>query len=253
VQRAADWPTDCAFDTQLDVAAQSGNRLFDALGSAARARLHAHVDLVRLSTGQALYGLGGALRYAYFPLDGMISLLASTADGDVLEVATVGDDGFVGVPIVLNVPTSPYDVIVQVSCAAHRVRADAVAREFQRGEDLHAVVLAYAHDLMQQLLTSSVCHTFHSLMQRLCRWLLIHRQGLRANTIDVTQEAIAHVLGASRPKVSQALVILEERHLIHQGHGRIHIVDRHGLARSSCACYPGTRDHQQPQPIRHAR
>jgi CRP-like cAMP-binding protein len=155
------------------------NRLFDAFGPAARERLLPHVDLVNLTKGRVLCELGGASRYAFFPLDGMISLLGSTDDGEGLEVARVGDDGFVGVPLVLNVLESPYEAIVQVSCAAHRIRADAFARECQRGEDLHALVLAYIHGLMGQLVASSVCRSFHSLTQRLCRWLLINRDCLR--------------------------------------------------------------------------
>ena len=197
--------------------------------------------------------LGGASRYAFFPLDGMISLLASTDDGEGLEVATVSDDGFVGVPLVLNVFESPYEAIVQVSCAAHRIRADAFAREFQRGEDLQALVLAYIHGLMGQLVAWSVCRSFHSLTQRLCRWLLINRDCLSSNTIELTQEFIAQRLGASRPKVSQALAALEQRQFIIRGHGRIHIVNSQGLERSSCECYRPTRGRQQAQPLRQVR
>ena len=196
---------------------------------------------------------GDAPRYAFFPLDGMISLLASTEEGQALEVEMVGDDGFVGVPIVLNVRSSPYHVMVQVSSAAYRVHADAFAREFQRGGELHAIALTYVHGLMLQFVQSAICHSFHSLTPRLCRWLLVIRRCVHSNTIELTQECIAHMLGGSRPKVSHALVALEEKKLIHQGHGRIHIVDAQGLARSSCECYRGATDRQEPQPLRHVR
>jgi CRP-like cAMP-binding protein len=231
----------------------NANRLFDALGPAARERLRPHVDLVNLTQGRVLSEPGDAPRYAFFPLDGMISLLASTEEGQALEVAMVGDDGFVGVPIVLNVRSSPYQVMVQVSSAAYRVHADAFAREFQRGEELHAIALTYVHGLMLQFVQSAICHSFHSLTPRLCRWLLVIRRCVHSNTIELTQECIAHMLGGSRPKVSHALVALEEKKLIHQGHGRVHIVDAQGLARSSCECYRGATDRQEPQPLRHVR
>lgn len=231
----------------------NANRLFDALGPAARERLRPHVDLVNLTKGRVLYEPGDAPRHAFFPLDGMIALLALTDEGQALELAIVGHDGFVGVPIVLNVRSSPYQVMVQVSCAAYRVNADAFASEFQRREELHAIALTYVHGLILQLVQSAVCHSFHSLTPRLCRWLLVSRACVQSNTIELTQECIAHMLGVSRPKVSHALVGLEGKRLIHQGHGRIHIVDAQGLARSSCECYRAPTDRQEPQPLRHVR
>ena len=146
----------------------NANRLFDALGPAARERLRPHVDLVNLTQGRVLSEPGDAPRYAFFPLDGMISLLASTEEGQALEVAMVGDDGFVGVPIVLNVRSSPYQVMVQVSSAAYRVHADAFAREFQRGEELHAIALTYVHGLMLQFVQSATCGR-RSLIRRCVR------------------------------------------------------------------------------------
>jgi CRP-like cAMP-binding protein len=99
-----------------------------------------------------------------------------------------------------------------------------------------------------------VCHAFHPLTQRVCRWLLVSRDCAHANTFEHTQEFIAHMLGVSRPKVSHALVTLEARGLIHQGRGRIHIVDPHGLQRASCRCYrPAHSQIPLQQRLRHAK
>jgi CRP-like cAMP-binding protein len=227
----------CAHVVRLGPIVPNTNRLYDALGFATRERLRPHLHQMNLTKGRVLFEPGDAPRYAFFPWDGMISLLASTDEGQSLEVATVGHHGFLGVPIVLNAQSSPWQAVVHVSCAAYRINADAVAREFQRGEDLHALTLTYVHDLMGQLVQSAVCHSFHSLTQRLCRWLLVSRDGVHSNTIELTQEFIAQRLGVSRSKVCHALVALEAQQLIHQGHGRVHIVDAAGLERLSCDCY----------------
>lgn len=234
-------------------AVPKANRLFDALSADGRERLRPYADLVDLSKGRVLCEAGEVPRYAFFPLNGMVSLLASTDEGQAVEVAMVGRDGFVGVPILLDVRASPYQVVVQIECTAIRVRADAVAREFRRREELHTIALTYIHGLIQELVQSAVCLSFHTITQPLCRWLLVSRDCVQSNTIELTQEFVAQMLGVSRPKVSRALVILEEKRLIHQGHGRIHIVDAVGLERSSCPCHHAAAPRQDAQSVRRGR
>jgi CRP-like cAMP-binding protein len=230
------------------------NRLFDSLGPATRERLRPHVELVTLAKGRVLCEPREVPRYAFFPLDGMISLLGTTEEGHTLELATAGSDGMVGVPLALNGSVSPYQVMVQMTGAAHRVRGEAFIRECQRCEDLHATSLTYAGHVMQQIVQSAICHAFHPLIQRVCRWLLASRDCAHANTIALTQEFVAQMLGVSRPKVSQTLAALEARGLIHQGHGRIHIIDPRGLQQGSCACYRAAQSQIfVQQPLRHAR
>jgi CRP-like cAMP-binding protein len=228
------------------------NRLFESLGSATKARLRPYTELVHLAKGRVLSEPGDPPRYAYFPLDGLIALLGITEDGRALEVATAGADGLVGTPLALNGGTSPYQVMVHLPGAAQRIRGDAFARECQRCEDLSALALTYAHREMQQVVEASVCHAFHPLPQRVCRWLLVSRDCVHANTIALTQESIAHALGVSRSKLSQALGALEARHLILQGHGRIHILDPHGVQAASCPCYQSRASIPVQQPLRHA-
>ena len=230
------------------------NRLFESLAPAARERLRPHIELVTLARGRILCEPGDVPRFAYFPLDSMVSLLGTTEEGYALEVATAGSEGFVGIPLALNGSVSPYQVMVQMSGAAHRVRGEAFLRECHRCEDLQSLSLSYAGSVLQQVVQSAVCHAFHPLTPRVCRWLLVNRDGAHANTFEQTQEFIAHMLGVSRPKVSHALVTLETRGLIHQGRGRIHIIDPHGLQRASCRCYRFA--HAQiplQQPLRHAQ
>ena len=164
-------------------------------------------------------------------------LLAVTDDGRGLGVATVGTDGMVGVSLALNGHISPYQIVVQTAGTAHRVGAPTFVRECQRCEDLLTVSLDYADLELRQMVLWAACHHFHSLAQRVSRWLLLSCDASRDSTIELTQDLIAHMLGVSRPKVSDALGGLEARQLIIQGHGRIHIINPKGLEQACCSCY----------------
>jgi CRP-like cAMP-binding protein len=214
----------------------SANRLFDALSPQTRARLRPYVQTVRLEKGRTIYDLGAPVRFGFFPVNGLVALVATTEDGDPIEVAMVGADGVLGVPPLWPVTTSPYAVVVQVSCDAYRLSSEALRQEFQRGEDLQRVLLTYLDGLVRQLVQSAVCHSYHALRQRLCWWLLSMRDTLRSDTIEFTQESIAQMLGLSRSKVSIALADLEDRQFIRQRHGRLRIVNVRGLEGCSCEC-----------------
>jgi hypothetical protein len=108
------------------------------------------------------------------------------------------------VPLALNGSLSPYQVMVQMPGTAHRVRGEAFLRECDRCEDLQSTSLTFASHVLQQVVQSAVCHAFHPLTQRVCRWLLVSRDCAHANTFEHTQEFMAHMLGVSRPKVSHS-------------------------------------------------
>jgi CRP-like cAMP-binding protein len=221
----------------------NANRLFESLSVQTRARLQPYVQTVHLEKGRTIYDVGMTVPQVFFPLSGMVALLAMTEEGHAVEVAMVGADGVIGVPPLWPENTSPYEVVVQASCDAHRLTSDALLHEFKRGDDLQRVILAYVDGLVWQLVQSVVCHSRHSLVQRLCRWLLSMRDTLRSDTIELTQESIAHMLGLSRPRVSVALTNLEEKQLIRQRHGRLRIVNPRGLEACSCECHRVLRDH----------
>ena len=223
--------------------APNGNRLFESLSPQTRARLRPYVQTVHITKGRTISDIGAPVRHVFFPLSGMIALLAMTEEADAIEVAMVGADGIVGVPPMLPDNASPYEAVVQVPCDAYRLSADAFHHEFRRGDDLQHAVLAYVDGLVRQVVQSSVCHSYHSLSQRLCRWLLSMRDTVRSDTIELTQESIAHMLGLSRPKVSVALADLEEQQLIRQRYGRLRIVNPRGLEACTCECHRALRAH----------
>jgi CRP-like cAMP-binding protein len=228
------------------------NRVFAGLPAPAQDRLRPYLERVSLPKDRVLLEAGGTARYAYFPMSGLVSWQALTDDGHAFDVAVVGNEGLIGATIVLPRGLSAVDLRVQLPGEADRVRADAVLREFRRGEEFQQAVLSHVHDVLFQMVQSAVCAHAHPLSQRLCRWLLLARDALGADTIELTQEAIALILGFSRPKVSVALALLEDQQLIRQRHGRLQIVNPGGLAHASCLCHDLDRARRLPHDMRAA-
>jgi CRP-like cAMP-binding protein len=189
-----------------------------------------------------LYELGGPVRYTYWPVSGLIAFVATTENAEAISVAIVGAHGIVGVPPLAPTHGSPYEVVVQLDCEAYRFPSEAVLHEFRRAEDLHRVILQHADALLRVVVQSALCHAYHSLPQRVCRWLLSTRDCVGSDVIELTQESIAYLLGLSRPRVSTALADLEDKGFIRQRHGRIRVVSPRGLADCSCECYRVLKD-----------
>ena len=220
----------------------AANRLLATLPRDELRRLEGQLETVRLPKGKVLYETGDPMRHAYFPLNGMVSLLAATHDGQTVEVAMVGHEGVVGLPIVLRATTAPYRVMVQISCDAVRVRSETLATEFRRCTEFQDALLRYTNSLVGQISQSAVCHRFHSVLQRLSRWLLIAHDRVEGDTIELTQEFIAHMLGIPRTGVNAAAVALGDAGLIRYRHGRITVLNRKRLEAESCECYRIVRD-----------
>jgi CRP-like cAMP-binding protein len=216
--------------------AQNGNQFLDAVSPDTRDRLHPHLELVRLIKGRQLLDAGDPIRHAMFPVNGFLSVLALTESGESVEVATIGAECFAGHQLLLGVKSSDHRLVAPISGSAYRVSADVIRREAQRNPQFQQDGLRCAGQVMFQISRAAVCLTFHPLAQRAAKWLLIYSERSRSTTIELTHEFIAQLLGASRPRVSEALMMLESRRLIHQGLARIHIVNRSGLEEAACEC-----------------
>lgn len=205
-------------------------------------RLVPHLEHVALPKGRNLFRAGDQLAEAYFPLSGMVSLLAATSRAETVEVAVVGSEGIVGLPIVLHAGAAPYDAIVLVPVSACRIQAGILLAEFRRGGALQDLLLRYASSLLAQFSQSALCHRFHTSLQRLSRWLLMARDRLDSDSLELTQESLAHVLGIQRTYVNAAALELANAGLIRYRHGKITILDRERLRREACECYSTFRD-----------
>ena len=218
------------------------NLLLVRLPLAIRERLDPRLERVELVRGQVIQRIEEPIRFAYFPTSGLVSLLALTAEGPTIELAAVGHEGFVGLPALLHATGASYQAVVQISGAARRMRADLLATELADSPALRDACLRYVSQSLREVGQSTVCHHFHPLSERLCRWLLTASDRVHADVLALTQENLAQVLGVPRTAVSAATVELQRAEAIRCRRGSITIVNRRRLEVSACSCYAAERD-----------
>jgi CRP-like cAMP-binding protein len=213
------------------------NRLLRLLTLADYERLRPHLHPVVLDYRKPLYEVDTNIEFVWFIETGVASLVNTMENGDAAEVGTIGNEGMVGLPLLLGNHQAPTSVYVQVPGLGLRMRADLFASELARSVAMRAVMLHYAHAFFNQVAQSAACNRFHSLRQRCCRWLLMTHDRMDADDFLLTQEFLAMMLGVRRSGVSVAAGALRKRGLIRYSRGNLAIVDRTGLERESCECY----------------
>lgn len=228
--------------TSREFRAPFENRVLASLPHEEYERLRPYLEPVRLAPGKILYGAGDIVRHAYFPKGGMVSLLSMTEDGRTIEVGMIGCEGVAGIPVVLRVNRSPYQVMVQLPTGAARIKGETLRREFNRGGKLQDLLLRYTHTLLTQVAQSAACNRFHTVEERLCRWLLISRDRVQTDTLQLTQEFLSHMLGVPRTSVTMIAGSLQRDGLIRYSRGKITILDPGGLETASCECYRVVRE-----------
>src|SRR3954471_23782830 len=204
------------------------NRILAALPPSVYGRLLPQLELVEIGLGQALYESGQQLHHVYFPVEGIVSLLYVTQGGNSAELALIGDDGMVGISLFMGGETAPNRAVVQSHCKAFRLPAQTLKTHFAEGGPLQLTLLKYTQALITQISQTAVCNLHHSIDQQLCRWLLLSLDRLPANTLQMTQELIANMLGVRRQGVTASAGKLESEGLITYTRGLITVIDRPG-------------------------
>lgn len=200
------------------------------------------LESVPLALGQLLCQAGEETRHVYFPIDGLVSLLAVADGRKALEVGMVGRQGMVGVSLALGVRASPVRALVQSPGTAMRMTARAFSEELKRNRSLEREASRYANVLMATAMHIAACNNVHRMELRLARWLLMTGDFLASNTFSLTQEFLAQMLGVRRTGVSGAASELQRRRLIRYNRGTITILNRGRLRAASCGCYETIRD-----------
>lgn len=213
------------------------NRIIAALPSGEYAGLVDYLERVSLPVGQVLFEPGDSMAFVYFPTTCIVSLIYTTESGSTAELGMTGNDGLVGIPLVLGGETTTHKVVVQSEGVAYRLRAEVMLWELVEGGALQRLCLCYAQALMTQMAQSVVCNRYHSVAQQLCRWLLLCLDQLPGNQLDITQERIASMLGVRREGVTEAAGKLQADGLIQYSRGSITVTDRPGLEARVCECY----------------
>jgi len=218
------------------------NRLLDGLPHKERQRFLAGCEHVELELGKTLAKPGKALRYVYFPTESYLSLITELEGGACLDVALVGNEGMLGVPLVLGIDVSPVRVVVQKAGPAWRMSAAQFRQALGNGSALRPGLHSYLFVRMRQLGQTAGCTRFHVVQQRLARWLLMIADRGHSETFRMTHELLACALGVRRVGVTKAATSLQNRKLISYTRGNITIRNRRGLEAASCGCYHADRD-----------
>ncbi len=222
--------------TGVTVSDLDQNRVLAPLPIADRTRLASALEPYT-SDHQVLVEAGGTITHAYFPLVGMISVVAALKSGRRAEVATVGREGMAGLPLFLGSKTSLYEIVSQVAGNGLRMPAAAFTDEVTRSSALRARLLRYSELRMAMLGQTAACNAAHRIGPRLARWLLLSQDSVDSDRFVLTHEFLSHMLGAERPSVTLAAGALQKRDLITYRRGSVQIKDRPGLERAACECY----------------
>jgi CRP-like cAMP-binding protein len=214
------------------------NHLLAALPADVLERIAPALDVVPLKLKQFLHKPGEPLREVYFPGGGFISMVTVLNDGGMVEVATVGREGMLGVSAVLNGDPSPSAALVQGETdICYRMSADLFREEIDRRGAFHTLMARYAQALGGFIMQGTACNAVHSVEQRLARWLLLAHDRMAKNEFPLTQEFVAMMLGVSRPAVTVVAGTLQKAGLITYHRGHVAILDRERLESASCECY----------------
>ena len=213
------------------------NRLIAALEPADFAVLEPHLEIVDLPKGAVLYKAGDSIRYTYFPHDAIVSLVEDMEDGRVAEVALFGREGVFGLLSAFISGEALGRYVVLVSGTASRIPVEQMRRALVLRSRLRRMVAAFNEAVLAQVFQTVACNALHPVEARCCRWLLNTHDRMDQDTLPLTHETLAEMLGVQRSTVSTVLRTLQTTGLIEQRRGSIVVADRAALEQATCECY----------------
>jgi CRP-like cAMP-binding protein len=217
------------------------NSLLNALSADDFALLGPHLTHVSLEKGRLLYDPGDDIDTVYFPHYCVISLMTLMNNGSAIESATIGREGALGLPAAWAPRESLSRAIIQVAGDASRMSATALADAARRSPALRGLIDRHSEALYGHAVQSVACNALHAVEARFCRWLLTCHDRIDNDTVSLTQEFLADMLGVQRTTVTAVAGALQARGLIRYRRGVVDILDRAGLEAMTCECYGAVR------------
>lgn len=218
------------------------NRLLAALPINEYTRLLPKLEEVPLTYAEVIYERNEVIHYVYFPISGMISLVTQVAEGNVLEVGIVGNEGVIGLPVFLGVEASHNQAIVQGEGIALRIKTKDFLKVCRRKGALPKLLQRYTHALLTQVSQTVACNRFHLIEEHLMRWLLLMHDRMQTDKFRITQDFLSKMLGVRREAVSKSAANLQQRNLIAYSRGIVTIINRSDLEAAACRCYVSLKD-----------
>jgi CRP-like cAMP-binding protein len=221
------------------------NRILSRLDADERSWLQPHLKHVTLPRGLVVHPPDVKISDVYFPLSGMVSILAVMKTGEQIETGIIGREGVAGGAIGYDRWESIGQATVQIAGDAWQLPSSKFLELYKASEIFRGLINRYQTFLFVQAQQSAACHALHSVEARLCRWLLQSQDIIESDTIQLTQEFLSHMMGVRRSSVTLAARTLQAAGLIQYKRGAIKILDRDGLGESACECYEVVRAHSE--------
>jgi CRP-like cAMP-binding protein len=216
---------------------QMHNEILLGLARAESAVLFPFLEYVPMPTHHVLHEAGTPITHGYSVNDGLASVLNVMKDGKSVEVGLAGKEGFIGLPLIVGLSTSPSRVVAQVAGSAFRIRASDLKKALLQCPKLQQDLNRFAQTMAMQATQVATCNRLHEVEERLARWLLMSQDRLGGDRVPLTQEFLAHMLGTRRASVTVAAGILQKAGLIQYTRGAVNVVNRAELETASCECY----------------
>lgn len=229
------------------------NELLNSIPETEFNLLRSSLEVVQLPHRQILHESGERIEFAYFLNEGIASQVVLTSDGRSVEVAIVGHEGVVGTPLAVGLHRGPYRSIMQIPGNGLRIRAEVLEDRLREAPELRLTLNRFVLVQGLQIAQIAACNRLHEIEQRLARWLLMCQDRVDSETLPVTHEFLAQMLGTGRPSVSLAAGILQKAGTIDNSRGIVRIVNREELEKAACECYTAIQHFNRSLAVRAAQ
>jgi len=213
------------------------NKILNSIPEIEYNLLRPHLESVQLQHHQILHEAGEKIEFAYFLNEGLASLVVLTSDGHSVEVAIVGREGIVGTPLAVGIHRGPYRSIMQITGTGVRIKSEILEEKMREAPELRLMLNRYVLVQGLQIAQIAACNRLHEIEQRLARWLLMCQDRVDSESLPITHEFLAQMLGTGRPSVSLAAGILQKAGFIENLRGTVKILNRKQLECAACECY----------------